>query len=193
MAGASPDFANDTALLAAMKLCTGIGPTVIMAMVPLGPLMGRHGTRAAIDAHARRRRAAPQMVWDSTAATATARWIRALTDDWCDIFRDVRRKDDVSASPGGRLVLLVAMHAAAVFSTRRTLLKTVPGYPTRTRDPALPAARPVAGVRLIRPADESSELPSISFISPTSMLRPASIADESIVCAQVLLSSPCSS
>jgi hypothetical protein len=85
---------------------------------------------------------APQFARDIPAATATAKWVRALTDDWRDIYRNVRRNDNPLTSPGYRLASLVARHAVAVFSTRRNLLRCVPGFDARARDPAVASARP---------------------------------------------------
>jgi len=137
---ATPDFNNDSALLTAMQLCIGIGPGPILLPLPLPP--SSSATRAIAAERARARRVAPQFARDIPAATATAKWVRALTDDWRDIYRNVRRKDNPLTSPGYRLASLVARHAVAVFSTRRNLLRGVPGFDARARDPAVASARP---------------------------------------------------
>ena len=100
--------------------------------------MGRAVTRGVALQRAISRRDAPQFVRDIPMAKATADWIRALTNDWCDILRDVRRRDNPFSSPGCRLTNLVARHAVAVFSTRRKLLRVNAGYAVRVRDPSAP-------------------------------------------------------
>ena len=80
-------------------------------------------TRGVTQRRAIARQGAPQYVRDPQVATNTARWVRTLTDDWCDIFRDVYRRDNPLTAPGGRLTNLVARHAVNVISTRRKLLK----------------------------------------------------------------------
>ena len=63
--------------------------------------------------------------------------------DWCDIYRDVRRREDPLQSPGCRLANLVARHAVAVFAARRKALRMDAGFAVRVRDSGgpLPVAR----------------------------------------------------
>ena len=137
---ARPSFQLDTALLTAMQLCIGVGPGSILVPNPIAPLchVGRAVTRAVALQRATSRRDAPQFARDIPIAKATADWIRALTDDWCDILRNVRRRDNPLTSPGCRLANMVARHAVAVFSTRRKLLRASAGYAARVRDPSAP-------------------------------------------------------
>jgi hypothetical protein len=181
---ARPSFQFDTALLTAMQLCIGVGPGPIMASDPIDPpyQAGRPITRGVALQRAMARRDAPQFARNIPMAKATADWTRALTNDWCDILRDVRRRDNPFESPGCRLANLVARHAVAVFSTRRRLLRLNPGYATRVRDPSAPPPMPVAGV---------SHSPfTLMYLS----LWPTSITDESTGSAyhsySVNLSSP---
>ena len=136
----TPAFNNDSSLLTAMQLCVGVGPGPILLPLPLPP--GSSTTTAIAADRARARREAPQFIRDIQAATATAKWVRALTDDWRDIYRNVRRKENPLTSPGYRLASLVARHAVAAFSTRRKLLRNIPGFDARARDPAVASARP---------------------------------------------------
>ena len=107
-----------------MQLCIGMGPGPIMASDPIDPpcQAGRSVTRGVALQRATARRDAPQFARNIPMAKATADWTRALTNDWCDILRDVRRRDNPFESPGCRLANLVARHAVAVFGTRRRLL-----------------------------------------------------------------------
>ena len=191
-----PDLTNATALLTCMQLCVGVGPSLLLAPRPIGPSMAGHGTRGARADHASRRRAAPQLDWESRVAIATARWVRALTDDWCDIYRNVRRRDTPGLSPGGRLVQLVAAHAVAVFAARRALLKKSVAFQARARDP-VPLSALVAGPVVRRNASfaADSELPPRTVITEVDVnaivvVGPVLVADEPTVGASVLLSSP---
>ena len=123
-----------------MQLCIGIGPGPILLPLPLPS--GPSPTAAIAAERARARRMAPQFARDIPAATATAKWVRALTDDWRDIYRNMRRKANPMTSPGYRLASLVARHAVAVFSARRRLLRSAPDLDARARDPVVAGARP---------------------------------------------------
>ena len=136
----TPAFNNDSALLTAMQLCIGVGPGPILLPLPLPS--GPSATAAIAAERARARRMAPQFARDIPSATATAKWVRALTDDWRDIYRNMRRKSNPLTSPGYRLASLVARHAVAVFSTRRRLLRSAPDFDARARDPVVAGARP---------------------------------------------------
>lgn len=129
-----PSFQHETALLTAMQLCIGAGPGPILSPAPVGPSMNRPTTRAAARERAMDQRDAPQFVRIIPVAISTARWIRALTDDWCDIYRDVRRRDNPLQSPGCRLANLVARYAVAVFAARRKALRSNAGFAARVRD-----------------------------------------------------------
>ena len=173
----SPRFDNDSALLTALQLCIGrAGPGPILQPEPIGSMASRV-TRAVAVQRALARRNAPQLIRDIPVATATARWIRVLTDDWCNIYRDVRRRDNPSASPGCRLATLVARHAVAVFSVRRKLLRSSVEFATRVRDPKEPAAR--------HDADGAPSLLTYLYLT----LWPTSITEESTASA-LNLSSP---
>jgi len=144
MAGVQhPSFQHDTALLTAMQLCIGAGPGPILVPAPVRPPANRPTTRAAARERAMNRRDSPQFYRDIPVAAATARWIRALMNDWCDIYRDVRRREDPLQSPGCRLANLVARHAVAVFAARRKALRMDAGFAVRVRDSGgpLPVAR----------------------------------------------------
>ena len=193
-----PDFTNATVLLSCMQLCVGAGPSLVTAPMAVGPAAGSL-TQVERTAHACRRRAAPPFDRESQMAAATARWVRALTDDWCDIHRNVRRRDPPALSPGGRLVQLVAAHAVAAFAARRALLKTSVAFQARARDPNPPSAsQPGAGGGGAASfAADSSEPPSLNGninlevgVSVGVSVGPASIAEELIVRVPVVLSSP---
>ena len=100
----TPAFNNDSALLTAMQLCIGVGPGPILLPLPLPS--GPSATAAIAAERARARRMAPQFARDIPSATATAKWVRALTDDWRDIYRNMRRKSNPLTSPGYRLASL---------------------------------------------------------------------------------------
>jgi hypothetical protein len=133
-----PSFQHDTALLTAMQLCIGAGPGPILVPAPVGLNANRPTTRAALRERAMDQRDAPQFYRNIPVAATTARWIRALTDDWCDIYRNVRRRDNPLLSPGCRLANLVARHAVAVFAARRRALRSNAGFADRVRDVGCP-------------------------------------------------------
>ena len=174
-----PLFVDDTELLTAMQLCVGTGPGLILTASPIAPLYGAQ-TRAAVSRHALVRRNAPQFVRHIPTAQATAAWVCALSADWCDIYRDVRRREYPLDSPGCRLTRLMAKHAVIVFSVRRRLLKESAEFATNARDPEKPAPRPIAV------AVSSTQL---TFDFAKNYVVPTTIADESLVAA-LNLSSP---
>jgi hypothetical protein len=163
-----PVFANDTALLTAMQLCIGIGPTPPLQQMPIDAPAGA-ATRGVAQRRAIARQSSPQYVRDPQVATDTARWVRALTDDWCDIFRDVYRRDNPSIAPGGRLTNLVARHAVNVVGTRRKLLKKNAAFARRERDPGSLVPLPEVDRKAVQ-----SQL-NFSFL----FTWPTSITDES--------------
>ena len=132
--GPPPDPDDDDVLLTCMQLCIGAGPQPLLQQTPLPSALART-TRASTAVLALARRNAPQHTRKFATTLQTARWIRALCDDWCNIMRDARRRDPPHASPGCRLATLAATHALSVFSARRTLLRDNASYSSRSRDP----------------------------------------------------------
>ena len=175
-----PSFQQDTALLTAMQLCIGVGPGPLLVPAPVGPNTNRPTTRAAARERAMNQRDAPQFYRNIPVATTTARWIRALTDDWCDIYRDVRRRDNPLLSPGCRLANLVARHAVAVFAARRKALRSNAGFAARVRDAGCPLPVSRAGHSLFtywylslwptsitdEPTGSANHGPSVDLSSP---------------------------
>lgn len=130
----SPVFANDTALLTAMQLCIGIGPTPSAADAHRRTVWHRNPRSHATSRNCPAGRTAVcarppgRHQHCPLGAHADRRLVRYLP-------RCVSSRQPLD-SARGRLTNLVARHAVNVISTRRKLLKKNAAFVRRERDPS---------------------------------------------------------
>jgi len=152
--GARLDFSDDTTLLTALLLTTGVTPVGGLQRLPAAP-----------GAAPELRRDSPQLEYRQQQARATSVWVASLTDPWIDAQRDAyayRRQqrrgggDDPDGMPGGKLVLMVgrAVQDMWMAHNRVCRARTNPEYQLRARDaePNRPFPTEAAGRKQARDA-----------------------------------------
>ena len=133
--GAGLDFDDDTTLLTALLLTTGVTPVGGLQRQPAAP-------GAAPELH----RDSPQFAYRQQQARATSGWVAALTDPWIHAQRDAyayRRQhrrdggDDLDDMPGGKLVVIVGRAVQDMWMAHNRVCRARinPEYQLRARDP----------------------------------------------------------
>ena len=130
----APDFSNDTQLYAVLMLCTSVGtvrdPAALNGVLVQQPLPGV----AAAAASLADRRRNHELRLDDAAMRSAARWVAFLTGCWRAQLAEALGTV-VGAAVGGRLVRAVSEHSLKVYSARRRVLRGVPDFDKRPRDP----------------------------------------------------------
>ena len=135
----APDFSSDVQLYTVLMLCTSVG--IVRDPAALNGLLVQHplpGAAAAAVSLADRRRD-HELRLDAAAMRSAALWVAFLTGCWRTQLAEALATI-VGAKEGGRLVRVVSAHSLHVYSARRRLLRGVPDFAERPRDPA-PVAR----------------------------------------------------
>jgi hypothetical protein len=135
----APDFSSDVQLYTVLMLCTSVG--IVRDPAALNGLLVQHplpGAAAAAVSRADRRRD-HELRLDAAAMRSAALWVAFLTGCWRTQLAEALATI-VGAKEGGRLVRVVSAHSLHVYSARRRLLRGVPDFAERPRDPA-PVAR----------------------------------------------------
>jgi hypothetical protein len=135
----APNFANDVQLYTVLMLCTSVGtvrdPAALNGLLVQHPLPG--AAAAAVSLADRRRD--HELRLDEAAMRSAALWVAFLTGCWRTQLAEALATI-VGAKEGGSLVRVVSAHSLHVYSARRRLLRGVPDFAERPRDPA-PVAR----------------------------------------------------
>jgi hypothetical protein len=137
----APDFSNDVQLYTVLMLCTSVGtvrdPAALNGVLVQHPLPGAAAASAAASLADRRRD--HELRLDAAAMRSAARWVAFLTGCWRAQLAEAL-STVAGATEGGRLVRVVSEHSLQVYSARRRVLRGVPAFDKRPRDPAVPAA-----------------------------------------------------
>lgn len=155
--GAGLDFGDDTTLLTALLLTTGVTSAGGMQRQP-----------AAADAAPETRRDNPQFEYRHERARATSAWVASLTGPWIDAQRDAYAyrsqqrtggADNPDGMPGGKLVTMVGRAVQDMWMAHNRVCRasTNPEYQLRARDAEPNRPRPTEAAGRKQARDEQKK------------------------------------